>query len=153
MDRDPDDPAVVPPVTPVTLADFPRNVDEVRLDAISLLVVRAGERAAEGDELAVEHLHLVRGDRRVEGGSAEARDDVISTRLGTGATWASLVDPPDMVAPVGGGEPTRWDKQPTGTWELALSSEANTREALRSGAVEDLVLVLSYRSELLAWPT
>jgi hypothetical protein len=142
VEADPDEPGVVPPVTlPVTQADFPKNVDDVRLDAISLLVVRSGEPAAEGDELAVEHLHIVRGDRRVEGGAAVASRDVISTRLNA-VSWLPLLDP----------APANWDKSPKGEWELALSSEPPTREALRSGAIQDLAFVLSYRAELPPWP-
>jgi Tc toxin complex TcA C-terminal TcB-binding domain/Concanavalin A-like lectin/glucanases superfamily len=148
----PFEPAKVPPVTlPVDRADFPRNLEDIRLDAVSLLVVRSGPREEETAELAVNHLHLVRGNRRIQGGAATAVDDVISTRLGSGASWADLTDPPSHVAPPGG-QPTPWDKSPTGVWELALSEDPDTREALHSGRVADLALVLSYRAELPPWP-
>jgi hypothetical protein len=149
---DPANPAVVPPVSlPVTLADFPRNIEDLRLEAVTLLVVRRSEGGEDAPDIAVDHLHLVRGNRRIEGGPATAANDVISTRLGTGAAWLPLVDPPDQVAPPGGSsEP--WAKTPTGDWELALSSDPDTREALRSGEIADLVLVLSYAANLPAWP-
>jgi hypothetical protein len=142
VQADPAQPGVVPPVAlPVTARDFPRNVENVRLDAISLLVVRAQERAEDADELAVDHLHIVRGARRLEGGAAVATRDVISTRLAA-AAWRGLLDP----------TASDWDKSPTGDWELALSSEPATREALRSGAIADLALVLSYHGDLPPWP-
>ena len=150
---DPDAPAVVPAVSlPVTPADFPSNLGDVRLEAVTLLVLRSETREERAPEVAVDHLDLVRGDRRVEGGPATALDDVISTRLGTGSGWIPLTDPPDQVAPPGG-TASAWDKTPTGDWEFALSSDADTREALRSGAIADLALVLSYRAELPDWPT
>jgi len=153
VEGDPANPASIPPVSlPVTLADFPRNVEDVRLEAIALLVIRSGERDEATADITVDHLHLVHGGRRIQGGSATAADDVISTRLGTGTSWLPLLDPPNQVAP-SGGQPAPWDKSPTGEWELALSEDPDTREALRSGGIADLALVLSYRAELPPWPT
>jgi cold shock CspA family protein len=138
----PDDRGSVPAVSlRVTNGDFPRNVGNVRLDALALLVIRAGTRAEDAPELAVDRFDLVRGDRRIHGGAATAVRDVISTRLGAGA-WQPLLEPP-------GGD---WDPAPTGDWELAFSSAPETRDQLRSGAVVDVVLVLSYRAETPAWP-
>jgi hypothetical protein len=151
-EADPAAPTAVPPVSlPVTPAEFPHNVEDIRLQALALLVVRSGDREEGAPDLVVDHLHLVRGDRRLEGGPASATGDVISTRLGTGAGWLPLLDPPDQVASTGG-SPAPWDPAPTGEWELALSSDVDTREALRSGAIADLALVLSYRADLPAWP-
>jgi hypothetical protein len=142
VEADPTNPGVVPPITlPVTPADFPRNVDDVRLDAISLLAIGSRDRAEDvDDELAVEHLHIVRGSRRIEGGPATATRGIISTRTNA-ASWLGLLDP----------GLAHWDKSPVGDWELALSSEPTTRDALRSGAIEDLALVLSYRADLPPW--
>jgi hypothetical protein len=154
MQPDPDAPETVPAVSlPVTAGDFPRNVEEIRLDAVSLLVVRSKPKAEDAAELEVEHLHLVRGNRRITGGAATAVDDVISSRLGSGTAWAPLVDPPEQVAPVGGGPASHWDRTPTGDWELALSQAPDTRDALRGSQIDDLALVLSYRAGLPAWPS
>ena len=91
---------------------------------------------ADAEELAVDHLHIVRGDRRIEGGAAVA--NATSSARGSVPLWTGLLDP----------TPPDWDKAPTGDWELALSSEPTTREALRSGAIADLALVLSYHAAL-----
>ncbi|MFF0204438.1 LamG-like jellyroll fold domain-containing protein [Streptomyces sp. NPDC005017] len=151
-ERDPDNLAAIPPVTlPVTEADFPSNLDNVRLEAVALLVIRSGERAEGDADIAVDHLDLVRGNRRIHGGAATATGDIISTRLGTGSAWLPLTDPPNQAAPPGESS-SPWAKTPTGEWELALADDADTREALRDGAIADLVLVLSYRADLPAWP-
>jgi hypothetical protein len=150
---DPTDPAAIVPVTiPISRSDFPRNQENMRLEGISLLVLRSEPREEEDAELAVSHLHLVRGDRRLRGGAANAVADVVSTRLGSGSAWNALLDPPELVAPDNGGPATPWDKSPTGDWELALSQDAATRDLLRSGRIEDIALVLSYRAELPPWP-
>jgi hypothetical protein len=65
---------------------------------------------------------------------------VLSTRLGAIA-WLPLLSPP-----------AGWDPSPTGDWELAISSDPDTRTALRSNAVTDLLLVFSYRADLPPWP-
>jgi hypothetical protein len=73
VEPDPQTPGEIPLVTlPVSLADFPRNLGQVRLDALTLLVVRAGARDDDTPEIAVDHLHLVRGDDRLEGGQPSA---------------------------------------------------------------------------------
>ncbi|MFE1797715.1 LamG-like jellyroll fold domain-containing protein [Streptomyces sp. NPDC059517] len=151
VEGDPAQPGRVVPVSlPVTSADFPPNMDSIRAEALTLLVIRAGERDEDTPEIAVDHLHLVRGERRIRGGAATAVRDIISTRLGA-TTWLPLTDPPARVA-APGKDPHPWDPAPTGVWELALSNELETRDALRSGAITDLVLVLSYRGDLPPWP-
>jgi hypothetical protein len=152
---DPDTPGAIPSVAlPVSAGDFPRNVSNIRLDAVSLLAVR-GHRLTDDalPELGVSHLHLVRGDRRILGGAANTVDGIISSRLGSGGAWSVFVDPPPQVSPAGGGPATPWDPSPTGEWELALGDDrGDTRDALHNGQVDDLILAFGYHAELPPWP-
>jgi hypothetical protein len=72
--------------------------------------------------------------------SAEATREVIGTRVNV-AGWSPLLGP----------SLANWDRAPTGNWELALSSQPAIRDALRSGAIHELALILSFRADFPAW--
>jgi hypothetical protein len=138
---------------PVGRADFPANLENIRLTSLALLVVRAEDQAdaMQPPQLAIDHLHLVRGRARITGGPATAVANIISTRRPNGLNWQPLLSPPATVQ--ADGTSPAWDPAPFGLWELALANQPAVREALQSGAVQDLVLLLGYSANLPPWPT
>lgn len=77
------------------------------------------------------HLTPAGGGSRF-GGDDDTRDGLISTRQGNAGSWSSLQT-----------------QNPVGTWELQLpGSEAQ----FRSGAIEDILLVITYGGRTPAWP-
>jgi hypothetical protein len=101
-------------------------------------------------QLSVEQLSLVRGRAKITGGAATAVANIISTRRPNGLNWQPLLTPPVTVQVDGVGQP--WDPSPFGVWELALADQPAVGEALRDGAVQDLVLLLGYTADRPPWP-
>jgi hypothetical protein len=111
--------------------DFPPNVEEPRIDAATLLVLR---KTGTNVELPVLRLSLKAADGSVlQGGSATSAGGIISTRGASGANWVPLVG-----------------AEPVGEWELTFDPSA--QGAFDDGEIEDVALVLSYSGRTPPWP-
>ncbi len=81
------------------------------------------------------HLSFDDGSSGSVGGAATSVDGVISTRKGNAGSWMSMIG-----------------KAPWGQWELALPNTSTMRAELASGALHDILLVVTYSGKLPAWP-
>jgi receptor-binding and translocation channel-forming TcA subunit of Tc toxin len=129
----------------VTRDDLPANLDSIRLDQVSLYL--------SGDAPVLKTFTVPGLSRTsptgttVAGGAARAIDGTISTRRGNGAAWLPLTA---MAA--GGEAPT-----PYGDWTLNLrtANPADAQaleEAIATGHLQDILLVLTYTAETPPWP-
>jgi hypothetical protein len=110
--------------------DFAPNLDGLTIQHIAFYVARSAGSRVELHNVGL-HLTPAGGGGRF-GGDGETRDGLISTRQGNAGNWSSLQT-----------------QNPIGTWELQLpGSEAQ----FRSGAIEDILLVITYGGRTPAWP-
>jgi hypothetical protein len=134
---------------PITPGDVPANLEDLRLEHVTL---RLAGRDPVLQSLTVRSLTRTgldgsAGGAAATGGSARAIDGAISSRRGNGAPWQPL-----LAAGAAGARPT-----PLGVWELDLRSEDPAeaqafRDAVASGGLEDVLLVLSYGADTPPWP-
>lgn len=101
--------------------------------ALTLMVVRSGSVPA---QFTVDHLAQLGGRPAGNPTSAKTVSDIVSTRNGSGVSWTQLCA-----------------GSPIGSWELALTADADTINAIVGGDVQDLVLVIGYMASLPAWPS
>lgn len=114
-------------------ADFPANLDALRMDSVTLLVARSSGASF---ELPVSHLRFSKSGGAGEiGGEADTIDGIISTRRGNAGSWRSMLEGP----PVGG-------------WELSLPNTPVVRGRFASGEIEDLLLVIGFSGRTPQWP-
>ena len=115
-------------------ADFPRNVEDLRIEHVTLyLASRPGSSRA----LDVGGLRFTpAGTAAAIGGAASSSTDgLIGTRQGNAASWLSMVG-----------------QEPMGPWELTLPDTDAMRGRFRNNEIEDLLFVLTYGGRLPAWP-
>jgi hypothetical protein len=113
--------------------DFPPNVRDVRVSQIGLYFVRADDDRA---EVPVNHLQFTpRGSPGTVGGAAVTIDGIISTRKGNAGSWTAMQG-----------------KIPVGAWSLAFPDTPQMRARFRSGALEDVLLAVTYTAETPPWP-
>jgi hypothetical protein len=129
----------------VSRDDLPANLDSIRLDQVSLQL--AGD-APVLKNLTVPSLTRTSPDgTTATGGATRAIDGTVSTRRGNGAPWLPLTA---MAA--GGHAPT-----PYGDWTLNLRTPAAAdaqalEDAIATGHLHDILLVLTYSAETPPWP-
>lgn len=116
--------------------DLPPNLSDPNVEQLTMLVVRSGSTPA---QFTVDHLNQA-GPPIASPTSTGAKTaaDIISTRNTSGATWKHFMDSP---------------RTPIGTWELGLTADGDTINALASGDVQDIALVIGYNAAVPAWPT
>jgi hypothetical protein len=117
-----------------TRADFPPNVDELRIEQITLYLARS-TTAPLADPLAIKLLLTPDGSQREVGGSATSTDGLYSTRSNATA-WRSALS----------------GASPFGEWTLSLPDTPAVRALFQSETVEDILLVVSYSANEPAWP-
>ena len=128
--------SVPPPATPLiaqyglTAAGFPPNLSGLTVQNVTLLVVRQGS-----DPPSFSIDHLLCGGAPASSTSAVTVGDIVTTRNSSGANWAALAG-----------------LNPAATWELGLTADPAACAAISQGAVQDLVLVISYQGTLPPWP-
>jgi len=115
-------------------ADFPPNVEDLRLQHVLLCIVRAAGRTFEVS--GVQLLCTRRDDTTPVGGvGGDSIEGVISTRRSNAGSWNALI----------GGSPV-------GEWELALPNTEEVKSRFANEEIEDILLVLTYAGRAPAWP-
>jgi hypothetical protein len=121
-------------------ADFPPNIEELRLQQVVLYFSRGDEAGFEVP--ATLRLRGSDTDPWV-GGSAQSIDGIISTRRGNAASWLGMLD----------GRPPR---PPIGEWELnlraALDDGRPVAQVLKNEDIEDILFVITYSGRTPPWP-
>jgi hypothetical protein len=115
------------------LADFPPNLDDLRIRQLTMYFIRA-----EGFSFELQNVGLrfkPAGALAAIGGLASSKDAIISTRTGSADSWIPVIG-----------------KKPVGTWELALSNDADTRKVFADDGLEDILLVVTYDATTPPWP-
>jgi hypothetical protein len=122
-----------PPMTvrfDIRREDFAPNLDAINIQHIAFYVSR---RAGSRFELRNVGPYLTpSGGGGTFGGNGETRDGLISTRQGNAGSWALLQG-----------------QNPAGIWELQLPG---SEEQFRSGAIEDILFVITYGGRTPPWP-
>lgn len=118
----------------IEAADFPPNLEDVRIAHVALFFGRRGGVTA---EIAVDRLTLrTDGETGVVGGAGLTDQGLISTRRGNAGSWMAMIG-----------------KSPVGDWRLALPDNALSRALFSDDGVGDILLVITYSGRLPAWPT
>jgi hypothetical protein len=123
--------------TPMTVrfetqrADFPPNVDDLRIEQVVLYFARSNGALF---EVPVRSFRFRDASGGITGGGATTADGIISTRRSNGASWTPMLG-----------------KQPAGAWELTLRDDAPTRTLFEEGRIEDILLVVGITGETPAW--
>ena len=115
-----------------TTNDFPPNLAGLAIEAVLLAVARSDGQQVEVDIAALDFTPC--GGSTV-GGGATTIGGVVSTRRGNGSAWLPMLGKPVI-----------------GLWTLAFADTPAMRELFSSGAISDLMLVISYRGRTPPWP-
>lgn len=125
--------------TPMTVsfqtvrADFPSNIESLKIQQIVLYFARSSEPAF---EIPVTQLRFTeQGSQGSVGGGATPIDGVISTRRGNAGSWTAMIG-----------------KSPVGTWELALPNTEEVRTRFQDEAIEDILFIITYSGQTPDWP-
>jgi hypothetical protein len=118
-------------------ADFPPNIDNLKIKHVVLYFVRADGVEI---EIPVTHLRFTEtGGTGTVGGGATSIDGVISTRRGNASSWTSMIG-----------------KSPYGAWELSLNDNLPDgrapEELLGNDEITDILFVISYSGNTPQWP-
>lgn len=118
-------------------ADFPPNVDNLKISNVVLYFVRAD---GVDIEVPVTHLRFTeKGGTGTVGGGAASIDGVISTRRGNASSWISMIG-----------------KSPYGVWELSLVNNLPdgraSEELFRNEELTDILFVITYSGVTPKWP-
>jgi hypothetical protein len=116
-----------------TEADFPPNITDLKIQNILLHFVHP-----DGQKVEIADVSLTAAGI---GGTASTVDSTISTRRGNAGAWKDMLGKP-----------------PAQTWTLTLPDTADksdappgTRTLFRTGAIQDILLVITYTGKLPAW--
>ncbi|MFO7495732.1 MAG: hypothetical protein R6X05_08895 [Desulfobacterales bacterium] len=114
-------------------ADFPPNLEDLKIQHVVLYFARAGGTAL---EVPVTYLRFAgEGEAAPVGGGATSIDGIISTRKGNAASWTATLG-----------------KAPCGDWDLALLSPLldgrKPSELFATEPLEDILLVITYSAKL-----
>jgi hypothetical protein len=114
-------------------ADFPPNIEDLRIQHVLLYFTRADGAAF---EVPATHLHFTElGRPGPVGGGAISNEGLISTRSGNAGSWLSMIG-----------------KAPIGQWELALPNTTEMRERFktdlppvcRESIISNLLILFTY---------
>jgi hypothetical protein len=108
-----------------TLADFPPNIDDVRIRQVLLYFSRGDNPAFEVEVTAFRFKEV--GAVGFVGGGATSIDGIISTRRGNAGSWTSMIG-----------------KRPAGDWELTLPNTEEMRGRFGDDEIRDVLLVITY---------
>jgi hypothetical protein len=114
-------------------ADFPPNVDTVRIEHVELYFVR---RSGAKFEIETVELRLDRPDGPSPKGTCGTEAGLITTRTARGTPWLVFRD----VVPIG-------------RWTLTLPDSEETRRRFTDADVTDIVLIITFGGRLPEWPT
>jgi hypothetical protein len=119
--------------------DFPPNLEPHSLAIGNVSLLYAPSDGAAPQSWATDlrtDLTLDNGDGAGPfGGAADPSDGAISTRSTNGASWNPMIG-----------------RVPVGTWTLALPDTIPTRAIFAQDGLGDILLLVSYRGTLPAWP-
>jgi hypothetical protein len=115
-------------------ADFPPNVEELRIQQVLLAFVRA---EGQSFEVASAQLRFTpQGETVPVGGAAGSSvEGIISTRRSNAGSWTALIG-----------------KAPVGTWELTLPNTEEMKNRFKNEEIDDILMVLTYAGRTPAWP-
>jgi hypothetical protein len=131
-----------PPTTPIearftmTAADFPPNLDDIRMTNLVLQVRFAGAVT----QLYIDALSFTpaSGGAAIDGGQAQLDPDgVASTRRANGSGWLRIVTGAPATAPVG-------------DWRLRFTAAALPQ--FTADLIEDILFAVSFDGRPPAWP-
>jgi hypothetical protein len=114
-------------------ADFPPNVETLKIQQVLLYFVRASEKTA--DIPTAELRFTEQGNQGTVGGSATPIDGVISTRRGNASSWTAMIG-----------------KSPVGEWELSLPNTEEVKKHFQDEEIEDILFVITYAGRTPEWP-
>jgi hypothetical protein len=140
----------------LTAHDFPINLSRLRIEELTLMVLRPDRTSAPAMPVKVTlRLCPLGHTKPIHSDEASSVDDIISTRSGTGnPAWTSLSEDSDPSSP--NPPPLTFsltDLNPIGSWELAFANaDLLNGQAIVSGDITDVVLVLTYAGVLPSWP-
>jgi hypothetical protein len=120
--NNPADPATRSVIITLRDVDFPATIEAITTAAVAVRL--AGSGSVPG---TVVSLH-----RGTAGGEATTSDGIASTRRGNAASWSALYGTP-----------------PAGDWQLSFGSDAAALFA--SGALDDILLIISWTGQAPAW--
>jgi hypothetical protein len=116
-------------------ADFPPNLDELKIQHVTLYFVRKSGSMA---EVSVRHLRFTeQGQAGAIGGSATTVNGLISTRQGNAPSWIAMIG-----------------NSPAGEWELALPDTEGMRgrfDEKSDDRIEDILFVITYSGRTPDW--
>ena len=132
-------PATLSAQLSLSTRDLPPNLSGFKIEQVVLMVLRP-EQPSTTPVPVKAALTLTNGGQpliSIQTAQAASVDDIISTRSSASATWNGLLN-----------------QDPTGTWVLTFANDDTiTGQALQSGDITDIVLVLTYGGDLPPWPT
>lgn len=113
-----------------TRADFPPNIDGLVIRHVALYFIQnASQPAAPVDVLNLQFQQSAFGPARTDD------QGIVSTRRGNGAGWNGLIG-----------------RSPVGDWEIALPDTAAMRRRFTEGAIDELLLAITYAGRVPAYP-
>ena len=117
----------------VAAADFPANLNDIRIQQVILYFARA---AGASFEVPVSSLLFFEGaSTAAVGGAATTIGGIISTRRGNAASWIPIIG-----------------NTPFGTWQLKLPDTQVVRDWFTGQQITDILFDITYTAEAPPWP-
>ncbi|MEM7584429.1 MAG: neuraminidase-like domain-containing protein [Acidobacteriota bacterium] len=117
----------------ITRQDFPPHLENLEIEHLVLYFARADGSTF---EVPVDHLQFqAQGASEPTGAGASTVDGVVSTRRGNGSGWLPIIG-----------------QAPVGEWQLALPDTTEMRGRFEDEEIVDILLVVSFKGRLPAWP-
>jgi hypothetical protein len=114
-------------------ADFPPNVETLKIQQVLLYFVLASQKTF---ELPITTLRFTeQGIQGTVGGSATPIDGKISTRSGNAGSWTAMIG-----------------KTPVGEWELTLPNTEEVKKHFLDEEIDDILFVITYAGRTPEWP-
>jgi len=114
-------------------ADFPPNLEQLRIEHVLLYFVGTG---GEAEEMTVTDFTFTEeGSSGVVGGGATTVDGVISTRRGNSTAWLPMIG-----------------LAPFGEWTLSLEDLPEIRARFKDEEIKDILFILVYGGITPKWP-
>jgi hypothetical protein len=114
-------------------ADFPPNVDGLKIKQVVLLFSRADGLSF---EVPVSSLRFTEErNNGTVGGAATSINGIISTRRGNAGSWTAMIG-----------------KAPMGEWELALPNTEEVRNRFKNEEIRDILFIITYDGKMPPWP-